>query len=73
MPQKPIDYSKTIIYKIVCNDLNVVGCYMGHTTDLTQRKSNHKKTCVYEKGKSYNYKVYTTIRNNGGWDNYNMV
>ena len=34
MPRKEIDYSKTVIYKIVCNDLNVKDVYVGHTTDF---------------------------------------
>ena len=39
MPRKAIDYSRTIIYKIVCNDLNVEECYVGSTTDFSKRKS----------------------------------
>ena len=42
MPRKEIDYSKTVIYKIVCNDLNVKDVYVGHTTDFTKRKATHK-------------------------------
>jgi len=34
MPRTPVDYSKTIIYKIVCKDLSIVDLYVGHTTDL---------------------------------------
>ena len=45
MPRKPIDYSKTISYKIVCNDLSITDCYVGHTTDFTKRKSHHKSDC----------------------------
>jgi hypothetical protein len=35
MPKKPIDYSKTHFYKIVCNDTNIKPCYVGHTTEET--------------------------------------
>jgi len=42
MPKVPTDYSKTIIYKIVCNDLNVNECYIGHTTNFIKRKGQHK-------------------------------
>jgi hypothetical protein len=73
MPRLAIDYSKTVIYKIVCNDLSITECYVEHTTDFTRRKSNHKGHCNNEKGKSYDYKVYATIRKNGGWDNWTMV
>ena len=73
MPRTPTDYSKTIIYKIVCNDLTVKGCYVGHTTDMTKRKCEHKSVCHNEKSKKYNRKIYQIIRANGGWDNWNMV
>jgi hypothetical protein len=32
----------------------------------------HKSSCNNEKGKSYNYKAYQYIRNNGGWENWSM-
>jgi hypothetical protein len=73
MPRLPIDYSKTIIYKIVCNDLNITDVYVGFTTDFTRRKGEHKRKINNEKSKSYNFKVYQTIRDNGGWDNFTMV
>jgi hypothetical protein len=73
MPKLPIDYSKTIIYNIVCNDTNITDCYVGHTTDFTRRKQLHKKDCNNPNGEKYNYKVYTTIRDNGGWDNWQVV
>ena len=73
MPRLPIDYSKTIIYKIVCNDLNITDIYIGSTTDFIRRKRQHKSSCNNEKTKSYNFKVYQTIRQNGGWDNFTMI
>lgn len=73
MPLKTIDYSKSVIYKIVCNDLNITDVYVGHTTDFIRRKSSHKSACINEKDKRYNLKVYQMIRNNGGWDNWSMV
>ena len=45
MPKKIIDYSKTIIYKIVCNDLNITDLYIGHTTNFIKRKATHKSNC----------------------------
>ena len=73
MPKVPMDYANTIIYKIVCNDLNITECYVGHTTNFIQRRSKHKTNCVNEKEKHYNYKLYKTIRENGGWANYSMI
>ena len=73
MPKTPMDYSNTIMYKIVCDDLNVKDCYVGHTTDMTKRKYAHKSSCNNEKNKAYNYKIYKNIRENGGWDNWTML
>ena len=73
MPRLPIDYSNTVIYKIVCNDLSITDCYVGHTTDFTRRKQGHKNNCSNEKTKKYNYKVYETIRETGGWNNWSMI
>ena len=73
MPKTPMDYSKTIIYKIVCNDLDVNDCYVGHTTEMTKRKWGHKSVCNNEKNKAHHLKIYQTIRENGGWDNWSML
>jgi len=73
MPRTPTDYSKTIIYKLVCNDLTVKDCYVGHTTDMSQRKWSHKSACNNEKNKAHNIKIYKIIRENGGWDNWTMI
>ena len=54
MPKKEIDYQNTIIYKIVCNDLNVKDVYVGHTTDFTKRKSHHKSSCNNHNSKVHN-------------------
>lgn len=73
MPKKIIDYTNTIIYKIVCNDLEIKGCYVGHTTNFIKRKQNHKYRCNNESDKFYNMLVYKTIRENGGWNNWSMI
>ncbi len=49
MPKTKIDYSKTIIYRIVCKDLSITECYVGHTTNFTKRKCQHKNDCNNEK------------------------
>ena len=73
MTRKPVNYSKTIIYRIVCNDITITECYVGHTTDFKSRKYDHKSDCNNEKGKHYNYNIYNVIRDNGGWENWTMV
>jgi len=67
------DYSKTVMYKFVCNDLTVKDCYVGHTTDMTKRKCQHKSDCNNEQGKHHNLKIYQIIRKNGGWSNWSMI
>ena len=73
MPKTIIDYSKTIMYKIVSNDLEITDCYVGSTSDFTKRKWAHKAGCTKEQNRAYMYNVYVFIRNNGGWDNFSMV
>lgn len=69
MPLKPIDFSKTIIYKIWKDD----DFYVGSTTDFASRKHRHKSNCSNEKSHHYNLKVYQTIRDKGGWDTWEMI
>ena len=73
MPKKPIDYSKTYFYKIVCNDPEIKSTYVGHTTDFKRRKYEHKSCCENDNSKMYNFKLYKTIRENGGFCNWSMV
>jgi hypothetical protein len=73
MPLNAINYTNTIIYKIVCRNLDVVDLYVGHTTSFKDRKKSHKSTCNTEKNKNYNVKLYQTIRDNGGWENWDMI
>jgi hypothetical protein len=70
MPKENIDYSNTIIYKIYCNDKTINDIYIGHTTNFTKRKYQHKLCCSNLNNK---FKIYNTIRQHGGWDNWNML
>lgn len=73
MPRLEINHENTIMYKIVCNDLNITDLYVGQTTNFTVRKSSHKSNSCNERCKIYNTKVYKFIRENGGWNNFSMV
>lgn len=73
MPRTPIDYSKTNIYKLVCNDLNIAETYVGHTTCFRNRKNQHKHACNDSNNKRHGTRLYQFIRDNGGWDNFSMV
>ena len=72
MPKLPIDYSRTLIYKIehIENESLV---YVGHTTNWDKRKGQHKYSSNNEKSKEYNRKLYQMIRNSGGWINFKMI
>jgi hypothetical protein len=56
------------IYKIVCDDLPEY-IYVGSTKVFRSRKCKHKHNC----NNGNTEKLYTTIRENGGWDNWRMV
>ena len=72
MPRTPINYSNTIIYKIQHIDNDEL-LYVGHTTEFTKRKTAHKSNTNNIDGKEFNNKVYKMIRENGGWDMFNMI
>ena len=71
MPRNKI--SDYIFYKIVCLDNSVDLCYVGSTADFVKRRYKHKADTTNEKLGSYNNKLYTTIRQNGGWSNFKMI
>ena len=73
MPRLTMDYSKCVIYKIVCNILSVYEVYVGSTTDFVRRKAGHKYRCNNENNPAYNRSVYKYIRENGGWDKFIMI
>jgi predicted GIY-YIG superfamily endonuclease len=73
MPKVAMDYSRTIVYKIVCNDVNIKDLYVGHTTNFVKRKYEHKSNSNNVNSKDYNIYVYQFIRNNGGWNNFSMI
>ena len=72
MPKTEIDYSNTIFYKISCKSEDNDELYIGHTTNFVQRKSAHKNSCNNPKSPNYPVKLYKTIRDCGGWGNWNM-
>jgi len=68
-----MDYSKAVVYKICCKDIDIKDCYVGSTTCLRNRKNKHKSNCNNEKNKEYNKPTYQFIRDNGGWNNWEVV
>lgn len=74
MPIKPIIYLNTIIYKIVHKeDYDNVNIYIGSTTNFKTRKNSHKSKTNKIGNAQYNFKKYQYIRDNGGWDMFDMI
>jgi hypothetical protein len=72
MPRKPIDFSKTMIYKIVCKNTELCDkLYIGRTTNFALRKNQHKSDAKKNFNTSNAY-VYKIINEFGGWDNWEM-
>ena len=59
-------------YKICCNAENEF-VYVGSTINFTSRKNQHKRSCEKPKQQELNMKIYVTIREFGGWDNWTMT
>ena len=66
--RKSRDYSKGMIYIIrsVNPTTGQVYTYIGSTVSFDNRKNGHKSKIYNEKSKSYNCKLYKTIRENDG-------
>ena len=72
---KYIHRKEYCFYKITCLDRSIHLCYIGTTTNFEKRRKTHKQkcSCNNKDGKEYNYKIYKTIRENGGWNNFQMI
>jgi hypothetical protein len=67
-----MDYSKMVIYKIEHNT-NKELVYVGSTTNFRARKCHHKNGSINPNNKNYDLKVYQMIRDNGGWEAFQML
>ena len=69
MPKSNIDYSLNIIYKIMCKNSDMCDkIFVGRTTDFIRRKAAHKAS-----SKTSDLLLYKTIRENDGWNNWEMI
>ena len=67
-------YENSVIYKLVHkNDQDNENIYIGSTTNFRGRKFKHRNNCNNEKSYEYNFNVYQFIRENGGWDEWEMI
>ena len=55
------------IYKIYCKNMNIKNIYIGSTIDIIKRISLHKHN-----SKHSNLPLYRFIRNNNGFDNFDV-
>lgn len=62
-----------IMYKISPKNHEINSCYIGHTINFDQRKRAHIRNTITENDKHYNLKHYKAIRENGGWDEWEMI
>ncbi len=67
------NYTKTSIYKLCCKDATITDIYIGSTCNFARRKYKHKYDCNKETSKQYNQYKNQFIRDNGGWDNWDMI
>tara|TARA_R110002126_G_C10366971_1_gene493084 strand:+ start:89 stop:691 length:603 start_codon:yes stop_codon:yes gene_type:complete len=61
------------IYKICHKNPAITNCYVGRTIDVTTRFQQHRTCCNNETSRAHNYKLYKTIRETGGLDNWEFV
>lgn len=73
MTPHPINYFDASIYKLSCRDTAVADCYVGSSINMISRRYQHKSDTTNAKKKMYHMKLYTCIRDNGGWDNWEMT
>jgi hypothetical protein len=60
------------IYRLACKDPKITECYIGQTKNFKERLWHHTGDCNNPKSFKYNFKVYKFIRENGGWENWQM-
>ena len=68
-----VNFENSVIYKLCCKDPTIKEVYVGSTTNFRKRKNQHKECCTNVNSKKHAYPVYNYIRENGGWENWDMV
>ena len=60
-------------YKFVCINNDINSCYVGSSANMKKRRTDHKSRCHNENTPEYNFKIYQTIREKGGWSNWKII
>jgi len=70
MPKNPVNYSKTVIYKIVSRNPELLDWkHLDHTTDFVKRKNYIKSSCKNGKDNT----LFNFINANGGFSEFEML
>ena len=67
------NYNESMIYKLCCKDTTIEEIYIGSTINFRRRKAQHKICCNDINNRGHNRNVYQFIRDNGEWDNWDMI
>ena len=62
-----LNYSKSVIYRIINKETHET-IYVGSTTNIRRRITDHKSRCHNPNATHYNYPIYQHIRELGGWN-----
>jgi hypothetical protein len=68
---RAIDFSNCYIYHIV--DKEGIVHYVGSTSNMNSRKSNHKYACKHPNDNHHHFDIYKYIRDNGGFENFEII
>ena len=68
-----IRYENGVIYMIHHKTDDTKEFYIGSSFDFKRRCYNHKKDCNNQNSKGYNYKVYKYIRENDGFNEWEII
>lgn len=67
------DTDNYFMYKICPKNSNLKYCYIGHTNNFGFRKRQHQLPCIDITHIKSHIKLYKAIRENGGWDEWEMI
>lgn len=67
------DIDNYVMYKIYPKNTDLNYCYIGHTNNFSFRKRQHQMPCIDTTHSKSHIKLYQVIRENGGWDEWEMV
>ena len=68
-----VELNNYTFYKIVPKNKELNYNYVGQTTNFINRKLQHKQQVENENYNKSHYKLYKTIRQNGGWNEWEMI